>query len=163
MKFLKYRRKREGRTNYKKRLKLLVSGALRLVIRKTNKNIIVQIVSYDDKGDKVIVTVTSKELKEYGWNHSTGNIPSAYLTGLLVAKKSLSKGINSAIIDIGLQTPSKGSRLFAVVKGAIDGGLDINCSEDAFPNEERLKGMHINDSVSTIFNNVKEKIMKHNF
>ncbi|GIU69288.1 MAG: 50S ribosomal protein L18 [Candidatus Woesearchaeota archaeon] len=160
MKFVPYKRKREGRTNYKKRLKLLVSGSLRLVVRKTNKHLIVQLVRYNDSGDNVLVTVTSNELKKLGWTFSTSNIPAAYLTGLLAAKKSVSKGFNSAIVDIGLQTPSSGSRIFAAVKGAIDGGLDITCSEDAFPKEERLNGSHISESVANLFDTIKNKIMK---
>lgn len=144
-KFVMYRRKREGRTNYRKRLKLLISGSPRLVIRKTNKNILVQVVEYSDNGDKVIVTANSSELKKHGWNHATGNIPAAYLTGLLAAKKSLSKNKSDAIIDLGLQTPSKGSRIYATVKGAIDGGMNVPCSEEAFPSMERISAKHIDD------------------
>ncbi|MGV8150987.1 MAG: 50S ribosomal protein L18 [Candidatus Woesearchaeota archaeon] len=160
MKFLPYRRKRNGRTNYKKRLTLLVSGSSRIVIRKTNKNMIVQIVDYSDKGDTVIVNANSSELKKLGWDHATGNLPAAYLTGMLAAKKALKKKVNSAIVDLGLQIPSKGSRLFAAVKGAIDGGLDVKASDEAFPNEERLKGSHINAQVSKMFDDVKSKISK---
>lgn len=160
MKFIPYRRKREGRTNYRKRLTLLISGTHRIVIRKTNKNMIVQVVDYDDMGDKVIVTASSNELKKQGWSHATGNLPAAYLTGVLAARKSLKKGVKVAIVDLGLQNPSKGSRLFAAVKGAIDGGLEIKCSEEAFPKEERLKGTHISETVSKMFDDVKAKIMK---
>lgn len=160
MKFIPYRRKREGKTNYKKRLTLLVSGTSRIVVRKTNKNMVLQIVDYDEKGDKVIVTASSAELKKYGWDHATGNLPAAYLTGMLVARKSLKKNIKTAIVDLGLQIPSKGSRLFASVKGAIDGGLGVKCSDEAFPSEDRIKGTHINDSLSKMFDEVKAKIIK---
>jgi len=160
MKFIPYRRKREGRTNYRKRLTLLISGTHRIVIRKTNKNMIVQVVDYDEKGDKVIVTASSNELKKQGWTHATGNLPAAYLAGVLAARKSLKKGVKVAIVDLGLQNASKGSRLFAAVKGAIDGGLEVKCSEEAFPKEERLKGTHISETVSKMFDDVKSKIMK---
>lgn len=160
MKFIPYRRKREGRTNYKKRLNLLISGTHRIVVRKTNKNIVLQIVDYDEKGDKVLVTANSSELKKYGWDHATGNLPAAYLTGMLAAKKSLKKNVKSAIVDLGLQIPAKGSRLFAAVKGAVDGGLQINCSEEAFPKEERIKGTHMADSTSKMFDNTKNSISK---
>jgi len=162
--FVMYRRKREGRTNYRKRLKLLMSGSPRLVIRRTNKNIIVQIVRYSDTGDAVVVTANSSELKKQGWNHATGNIPAAYLTGILAAKKALSKKTTNAIVDLGLQTPSSGSRMYAVVKGAIDAGMTIPCSEEAFPSEERLKGTHIDayrkSAVTKDFEVVKAKLMK---
>lgn len=160
MKFLPYKRKREGKTNYRKRLKLLVNGNSRFVVRKTNKHIIVQLIDYNADGDKVLVNVSSLELKKYGWNHATGNIPAAYLTGMLAAKKALKLNRKTAIVDLGLQIPSKGSRLFSSVKGAIDGGLGITCAEDAFPKEERIKGSHISESVAKMFEDVKAKIMR---
>ena len=55
-----YKRKREGKTNYKKRLKLLQSRTTRLVIRKSNKHIIAQLTNYYPDGDKVVVGVNSK-------------------------------------------------------------------------------------------------------
>ena len=61
------RRRREGKTNYRKRLKLLLSGRPRLVVRVTNNRVIAQIVEYDPKGDKVVVGVDSSMLREYGW------------------------------------------------------------------------------------------------
>lgn len=160
MRFVKYRRKREGKTDYRKRLRLLVSGSNRMVIRKTNKHIILQIIEYFEDGDKVLVTVNSSELKKYGWNKATGNIPASYLTGLILAKKALRKSIDSAIVDIGLQTPTKGSRLFAAVKGAIDGGMKISCSDDAFPSIERINGTHISKEMSLLFEKTKNNILK---
>lgn len=160
MKFLPYRRKRDGRTNYRKRLTLLVSGSHRVVVRKTNKNMIVQVVNYAENGDAVIVTANSSELNKLGWTHATGNLPAAYLTGMLAARKALKKNVKSAIVDLGLQIPSKGSRLFAAVKGSIDGGLDVKASDEAFPKEERLSGKHINESVAKMFTEVKTKISK---
>lgn len=142
-KFIPYRRKLSGRTNYKKRLKLLVSGSPRLVVRKSNKNITVQLVNYAEDGDNVVVTANSSELRKLGWNFATGNLPAAYLTGLLAGKKAVSKKIVSAIADLGLQTPAKGSRLYAAIKGACDAGLTVSCSDEAFPSQDRIKGKHI--------------------
>jgi len=164
--FVPYRRKLSGRTNYRKRLKMLVSGSPRLIVRKTNKNIIVQVAVYSENGDNVIATTNSTELKKLGWNNATGNLPASYLTGLLAGKKAISKKMTSAIVDLGLQTPAKGTRLFAAVKGAIDAGLKIPCSEDAFPTEDRIKGKHIagfNKKASGIeksFEDVKNSILK---
>ena len=142
-KFVPYRRKLDGRTNYRKRLKLLMSGVPRMVIRKTNKNIIVQFVEYAPDGDKVIITVNSHELKKLDWKYSTSNIPAAYLTGLLAGKKAQAKKITHAIADLGLQVPAKSSRLYGAIKGAIDSGMDIPAAEDIFPNADRLAGKHI--------------------
>lgn len=164
IKFVPYRRKREGRTNYRKRLKLLVSGTTRMSVRKTNKHIIVQFIQYSDKGDHVIVTATSENLKKSGWNHATGNLPASYLTGLMAGKLALKKNVKDAIVDLGLQIPSSGSRLYAAVKGAIDAGVKIPCSQEAFPSEDRLTGKHISDyrknDILKVFQEVKAKLSK---
>ncbi|MFC1648994.1 50S ribosomal protein L18 [Nanoarchaeota archaeon] len=136
-----YKRRRQSKTNYKKRLELLKSGKPRLVVRRTNTRLIAQVVKYDDKGDKVLVTVTSSELKDLGWKGSLKSIPAAYLTGRLLAKKA---NVKEAILDIGLHTPVKGSRIFAVAKGALDGGLRLPVGENIFPSQERIEGQHIN-------------------
>ncbi|HIH54177.1 TPA: 50S ribosomal protein L18 [Candidatus Woesearchaeota archaeon] len=164
IKFVQYRRKREGRTNYRKRLKMLISGTSRIVIRKSNKHITIQVVDYEANGDKVIVTAKSSELKKYGWNHACGNIPAAYLTGMLAGHKAVKKKAKKAIVDLGLQIPAKGSKIYAAVKGAIDAGLEINCSEEALPKEDRIKGKHIDaykqSGVEKDFETVKNNIGK---
>ncbi len=161
-KIVPFRRKLNGRTNHRKRLKLLVSHRTRLVVRKTNKNMVVQLVNYHADGDSVIISVNSSQLKKHGWNHATGNLPAAYLTGFLAGKLAIDKKIKSAIVDLGLQTPIKGSRLYASVKGAIDAGLDIPCREEVFPKEERLTGKHIADfgKISKQFKKSPEGIEK---
>jgi large subunit ribosomal protein L18 len=139
MKRVSYRRKREGKTDYNKRLKLLKSGKPRLVVRKTNKQIILQIIKYGEEGDKVIKSVVSKELRKHGWQLNLKNIPAAYLTGYLLGKKV--KINDELIVDIGLQ--EKGNRLFAAVKGAVDAGLKIRHNPEVFPKENLIIGEHI--------------------
>ncbi len=143
-----YRRKREGKTDYRKRLEYLKSGKPRLVVRKTVNNIIVSIVEYHPDGDKVITTFNSKDLKKHDWNFSTGNIPAAYLTGYIAAKKALQKNVSEAILDLGLQANVKKGRLFAALKGAVDAGLNVPHSEEAFPDEERIQGKHIEEHLN---------------
>lgn len=163
---VRYRRKREGRTNYKKRLELLKGKTERLVIRKTNTQILLQLVQYSEEGDKVLITVQSKELQKKGWKHSCKNIPAAYLAGMLAANKAKAKGINEAIIDLGLQSPIKGSKMFAAVKGAIDAGLKIKANEEIFPKEERIKGEHISSyldnhkNITQDFEKIKKELAK---
>ena len=140
---VRYRRKREGKTNYKKRLELLKGRKNRLVIRKTNTQLILQIIKYETDGDKVLITVQSKELKKHGWNYSTKSLPGAYLAGMLLAKKAKANKITDAILDLGLQLPLRGSRLYAALNGAIDGGLNIPANKEVFPSADRLKGEHI--------------------
>lgn len=140
---VKYRRKREGRTDYKKRLNLLKGKKNRLIVRKTNTKIVLQVVSYHPDGDKVLLTVNSSELRKNGWKYSCKNIPAAYLTGILLAKRAKDKKISEAILDLGLKSPLKGSKLFSALKGVIDGGLKVPASEEIFPPEERIKGQHV--------------------
>jgi len=138
-----YRRRREGKTNYRKRLKLLLSRKPRLVVRITNKRVIAQIVEYNPKGDRVLIGVDSGMLRMYGWMGDLNNTPACYLTGLLVAKKALKRGIGEAILDIGLHTPTRGGRVFAVLRGAIEGGLNVPHDPDVLPDDYRIMGEHI--------------------
>ncbi len=165
-----YRRRREDKTNYKKRLKLLMSNKPRLVIRKSLKNILVQLVEFHPKGDKILVSASTKELKKHKWGYTCGNIPSAYLIGLLAGKRAIAKKYKDAIIDLGLQNPSKGTRLYAAVKGAIDAGMKIPHEEDIFPSVERIQGQHITNNplnkekkfndMTKAFEECKEQITK---
>ena len=141
-----YRRRREGKTNYRRRKNLILSGLPRLVARKTNKHIIAQMIEASAESDKVLASAHSSELrKKYGWLGSLKSLPAAYLTGLLCGYRALKKGIKKAVLDIGLQTPSKGARVFAVLKGCLDAGVEIPHSEDVLPDEDRIKGQHISD------------------
>jgi large subunit ribosomal protein L18 len=153
------KRRLENKTDYKLRMSLLKSGTPRIVIRRTNKYFIVQAVESSEAQDKVTMSVTSKDLIKSGWDAkkagSLKSIPAGYLTGLLLAKK-LKKG--KFIIDLGMARTLSGSRVFSVVKGLIDGGLDISANEKAFPTEERLNGEHLKEDVSKIIKGVKSKI-----
>ncbi len=137
------RRKREGKTDYRLRLKLVKSGLPRVVVRRSNRYILVQIVESRLGGDRTILTVNSKVLSSYGWKGGTKNLPAAYLTGLIAGKKAAEMGIKKAIADIGRYSPVHGSRVFAAIKGVIDGGLEVPMSNEAAPLEERLRGEHI--------------------
>ena len=138
-----YKRKRLGKTNYHKRIELLKSQKPRLVIRKSLSNILIQIVEFNVDGDKIVVSAHSNELKKHGWTYSRKNIPACYLTGLILGKKALDKGIKSVVADIGMQSSTKGNKLFSALKGVIDSGMDINFNEKILPDESRLSGQHI--------------------
>jgi len=162
IKTIKFKRKRQGKTNYKKRLKLLLSETPRLVVRKSLKNISMQIIEYRPKGDVVIASAHSSELKKMGWNLSQGNIPAAYLTGYLIGKRSHTKKIQKAILDTGFHTSTKGNRIYAALKGAVDAKLNIPHSDDQLPTEERINGNHIqsnkDNQLQQMFNLTKKKI-----
>lgn len=140
---LAYRRKREGKTNYKKRLALLLHDKPRVVLRRSNKQFTLQLVRYRPKGDQVDVTFSSRTLKKVGWNHGTLSIPAGYLAGYAFGKKALAKGCKQAILDMGFSPSIKGTRTYAIVKGAMDAGLSIPVDESMFPSEERLQGKHL--------------------
>ncbi|MBD3404894.1 MAG: 50S ribosomal protein L18 [Candidatus Lokiarchaeota archaeon] len=143
---VKFRRRREGRTNYYRRRRLLVSRRPRLVVRKTNRRVIVQVVNAKIVGDFIDSSASSFELPAYGWKGGTCNLPAAYLTGLLAGLRAKANGIDNAILDIGLHPPVRGSKIYAALKGAVDAGLTIPHGEEVFPDQERLTGQHIVES-----------------
>jgi len=139
-----YRRRREYKTDYQARRILAVSEHPRFVVRVSNKGILAQIVKAEIIGDKVLTQATSNELvSKYGWQASGKSIPAAYLLGLIAGHKAVKEGIETAYLDLGLRRPTKGSKIFAVVKGAIDAGLNIPCDSDIIPTPERINGGHI--------------------
>ena len=142
---LPFRRRREGRTNYRKRRKLVTSGIPRFVIRPSNKHLSAQIIEAKVDGDLVMASAHSSELKDFGWKGSCGNIPAAYLTGLLAGRRAKAGGISSAILDIGPYARGPGSRIFAAAKGALTAGLTIPHADTVMPSEARLKGQHVVD------------------
>jgi|TARA_Y100000310_G_scaffold159627_1_gene159230 large subunit ribosomal protein L18 len=139
------KRKRESKTNYHVRLELLKSHTTRMIIRKTSKNVILQLVDYTPDSDKIITSVNTTEVSKYGWKGAKKNIPSSYLAGLLLGKKANKNNIQKAILDLGLHPPIKKSLLYAALKGALDSGLEIPHSKEVIPSEDRIKGKHISE------------------
>ena len=140
---VQFGRKLSGRTNYRKRLALLKSNTPRLIVRKTLTSIILQVANFEEIGDKVLLTVTSKKLKSLGWKNSCKNIPAAYLTGLLIGKMALAGSISKVTPDIGMQSVTNGGKIFAAIKGAKDAGLDIQIADSVLPSSEAISGAHI--------------------
>ena len=157
---LDYKRKLEGLTDYKKRIRLLSSKKLRFVVRITLNSINTQIIEFNTKGDKVIVSANSNQLKKFGYNLHTGNIPAAYLTGVLLGLKSKHKGIKEAILDTGLKNPTPQSTLYSAMKGAIDAGIKIPHNEETLKETSRFKGKHIEEYAKHLNKNDPEKYKK---
>ncbi len=147
-KILPFKRKREGKTDYKKRINLLSSNKPRLVVRKFINSILAQLIIFENNCDKVLLSAHTNELKKYGWKANTSNLPSAYLLGYLIGKKAHENNIKQAILDIGLSPSVKGSISYAVVKGAIDSNLNIPYNPDILPSDDRLQGKHIQEYAS---------------
>jgi large subunit ribosomal protein L18 len=139
-----FRRRREGKTDYRARKAFIVSGKPRLVVRSSINNITAQIIVAKPHGDEVLVSANSRELTDkYGWKAPRGNLPAAYLTGFLCGQKAKKQGAGETILDIGLRSPSKGARIFAVLKGVLDAGINVPHSEEKLPDERSIEGQRI--------------------
>lgn len=163
---VKYRRRREGKTDYRARLRLVKQDKnkyntpkYRLIVRFSNKDITCQIAYSTIQGDVVIAAAYAHELPNYGLKVGLSNYSAAYCVGLLVARRVLTKynladtykgeeeptgedynveAVDDAprpfccLLDAGLKRTSTGSKVFACLKGALDGGLDIPHNEKRF-------------------------------
>jgi large subunit ribosomal protein L5e len=200
---VKYKRRREGKTDYYARKRLVTQDKnkfgtpkYRFVVRFTNKDIICQVVSSKIKGDICHAAAYSHELPRYGCPVGLTNYSAAYCVGLLCARRLLKKfGLDEkfegteevtaefedcfvigededgpsafhALLDVGLKRTTLGSKIFAAMKGAFDGGLEIPHNEkkfygydadekeyDAEANRERILGGH----VATYMNSLEEE------
>ncbi len=155
---IRFKRRREGKTDYRVRLNLLKSGKFRLVVRKTTNNIIAQIVNYLPKGDEVLASADLIQLKrDFGWKGGA-NVPAAYLVGYLLGTRAKKHKLDDLVLDMGLQSSTKGGKIFAVVKGMTDAGITIPCDESVFPSEDRINGKHINEAIEKEVKAVKAKV-----
>mmetsp|Transcript_2248 Transcript_2248/g.6074 ORF Transcript_2248/g.6074 Transcript_2248/m.6074 type:complete len:298 (-) Transcript_2248:157-1050(-) len=163
---VKFRRRREGKTDYRARKRLTIQDKnkyntprYRFVVRITNKDVICQFVRALIVGDEVVCAAYAHELPRYGIPTGLTNYSAAYATGLLAARRLLTKfGLADkyqgqveatgedynvepledgprpfkAFLDVGLVRTTTGHRVFACLKGALDGGVDIPHSETRF-------------------------------
>ncbi len=156
---VKYRRKREGKTDYQARLKLLASRRNRIVVRKMLNNISVQFVKLEAVGDKTLVSAHTRELVKLGWNGHKGNVPSAYLVGYLCGLKAKKNGLKDGVLDLGLARVVKGSTYFGAAKGLIDSGINVKCSDEILPSNDVITGKTIADYAKNLASN-KEIYLK---
>lgn len=163
MKILK--RRKEHKTNYSKRLKLLKSNLPRIIFRRTNRYIISQYILSNEAKDKIIIGANSKELLKKGWpekfKNSLKSIPACYLTGLLLGEKIKEKRLEKKIVmDLGLLNKTHKSKAFAFIKGLKDNEIIFECSEEFFPDNEKISGKFMKEDFSKEFNKIKENIKK---
>lgn len=155
------KRRRQAKTDYRKRLVLLKSKSPRVVVRKTNRYIILQIIESKHAKDNVLYSVNTKELLKLGWPEekkgSLKSISASYLGGLLLGKKA--KELKERVIlDTGLIPNTKGSRVYAAVKGLSDSGIEIKYNEKIMPSEDRIQGKHINLDIKPIIDKIGVKV-----
>lgn len=132
----------------------------RLVVRLSNRDITCQIAYSRIEGDKIMCAAYSHELPRYGVKVGLTNYAAAYCTGLLLARRLLKQlgldtlyegatevtgeeynveavddgpGAFRCYLDVGLNRTTTGARVFAAMKGAVDGGLNIPHSTKRFP------------------------------
>jgi len=194
---VKFRRRREGKTDYYARKRLVVqeknkynTPKYRLVVRFTQKDVICQIVHAEIKGDVVHTVAYAHELPKFGVKVGLTNYAAAYSTGLLLARRHLKslkldgiyagqKDVNGevfnvepidgqpkpfrCVLDVGLKRTTTGAKVFAALKGAVDGGLDIPHSEtrffgydreakkyDAGAHRDRILGKYVGDYMKSL-------------
>jgi large subunit ribosomal protein L18 len=147
---VKFRRRREGKTDYGLRLSLLRSGKPRLAARISLNHVVAQVVGATPDGDITLASAHSKQLEKFGWRYGTSNLPAAYLVGLLCGYRALKANVKECVLDIGIHDPTPGSKVFAVLKGALDAGLQIPHDEGILPPEERISGKHISQYAAAL-------------
>lgn len=150
---VKYRREREGKTDYSYRIELLRSGKPRLIGRISLRHVRAHMTSTGERGDETLASAFSKELSEWGWKGYTANIPAAYLVGLLCGFRAMESGIGEGVLDIDNYVPSPQAKIFAVLRGSLDAGLDIPHGEEVLPSEDRCRGVHISEYAQKLKSN----------
>jgi large subunit ribosomal protein L18 len=139
-----FRRRREGKTDYRIRLRLLKSGRARAVVRLTDRRIRVAVVAYDPVGDRVLAAADSRELGRLEFPAtSLASTPAAYLTAYLAGLRAKAAGTGAAVLDAGLRHPTEGGRIAAALKGLLDAGIEVPHGEGGFPSSDRLNGTHL--------------------
>ncbi len=139
-----FRRRREGKTDYRVRLRLLKSGTPRAVVRLSDRRVRVALVAYDPTGDRVLAAADSRELGSVAFPAvSLSSTPAAYLTAYLAGLRAKAGGAGAAVLDAGLRHPTQGGRLSAALKGLLDAGIEIPHGEGGFPSADRLNGAHL--------------------
>jgi large subunit ribosomal protein L18 len=138
---LTLKRNRQRKTNYRKRASLLVSRRHFIVVKISDQNVSCQFLKPTLKGDIVISSSHSRELRKYGWKGSMNSLPACYLTGFLLGKKTLAKGSDNAILYTGRNSFT--SRIAACLKGIVAAGVNVPVSEDTLPSDDRTNGKHI--------------------
>ena len=158
---LRFKRRRNGETDYRRRMKMLRGGFARAVVRVTNTQTICQLVNYEPTGDTVKISIDGRTLVEkYGWpiDASRKSIPASYISGSARAKAAIAAGHKEAVLDIGLAASTPGNRVFAALKGMVDAGLEIPYGESVLPDDDRINGSHIDDSIAKAVEAAKKSI-----
>jgi large subunit ribosomal protein L18 len=148
------KRIRDDKTNYRKRAAILIGRHSFVTVKVSDQNVAAQVLKPTPTGDIVIASAHSRELEKQGWKGALNNLPACYLTGMLMAKKALAKGVKNAVLYIGKDRFT--SRVAACMKGIVDGGVSMPVSEESLPEQERVSGKHIAEYAAGLKENQEE-------
>jgi len=148
------KRIRTDKTNYHKRAAILIGRHSFVTVKVSDQNVATQVIKPTPTGDIVLVSAHSRELAKQGWKGAFNNLPACYLTGLLIGKKALEKGVKNAVLYIGKDHFT--SRVAACLKGIVDSGVSMPVSEESLPDEERISGQHIAEYAGALKENQEE-------
>jgi|SRR3989344_3331155 len=141
MKTVKKRRLKR-KTDYKSRLALLKSEMPRLVVRKTNRYLIAQIVKTEISQDYVLLSKSTKDLLSLGWpiekSGSLKNLNAAYALGFKIGTEAQKNKVKEVILDFGMHRNKHKSRIYSLLKGALDSGLKIEHSPNVLPSLDEI-------------------------
>jgi len=138
-----YRRRREGKTDYRLRKKIVISHLPFVAIRVSNKNILLQIIKAETNGDTILGSAQSKQLQKFGWPFTRKSIPASYLCGLMLGLRVKDKIGSRVIVYMGVEPYIIASRAAAAIKGLVDSGLKVEANPKSFPEDEKIRGDHI--------------------
>jgi large subunit ribosomal protein L18 len=113
-----------------------------------------------DAKDRVVSSAHSRELKKLGYPTGLSSAPAAYLTGLLLAKRAIKLGIDSAVLDTGIYARKPRSNVYAFLKGCVEGGLNVPHSQEVFADDSRVNGKHIAAYAQMLKDSAPEKYSK---
>ena len=148
------KRIRDDKTNYRRRAAVLIGRHSFVTVKVSDQNIAAQVLKPTPTGDVVIASAHSRELEKQGWKGALNNLPACYLTGMLMAKKAMEKGVKNAVLYIGKDHFT--SRVAACMKGIVDGGVSMPVSEESLPEEEMISGQHISEYATSLKENQEE-------
>mmetsp|Transcript_54861 Transcript_54861/g.129405 ORF Transcript_54861/g.129405 Transcript_54861/m.129405 type:complete len:189 (-) Transcript_54861:409-975(-) len=149
------------------------------------RNIICQFVQSRLQGDHILKAMYSKNLEIFGIKSGKTSFSASYIIGLLLAKKVLrqnfffqeknenKQAIPNAVLDLGLRRVTTGNKVFGVMTGVVDGGINVPHNEKRFPGyqagekfdsdllNQRIKGEHVREYMQLLKEEDNEKYQKH--
>jgi large subunit ribosomal protein L18 len=153
-----FRRRREGKTDYRKRKGIILGKYPFVSVHISGRYIYSQILQPSPKGDKTIASASSRDLvKKFGWDGSTKNLPSAYLTGFYLGHLASEKSLKEIVLYSGVGRYVHGSRIASLICGAKDAGLEVHVDDESLPHEDRISGKHISNYSDKLEKEDKEK------